>query len=94
MGDRIAHKKSSNKGVIISNYRTILLAVKWDGSSEYFYISPKDITLDKELIDVELTVKQELLRIAKLMLTISNKQEEYGNNRKLLVCIDALTALK
>jgi hypothetical protein len=94
VGDRVAHKKSINKGVIISNYRTTLLVVQWDTSSDYFYTSPEELKLDKELIDVELTVKQELLRIAKLMLTITARQEEYRHNRKLLVCIDALTALK
>jgi hypothetical protein len=105
VGDRIAHKKSSNKGVIISNYRTILLAVQWDGSSEYFYISPKDLTLDNSIVatndklkvtlevDITLNVKDELLNVVEQMLSILVKQKDYDSAKQLLECIKLLNNL-
>jgi signal peptidase I len=105
VGDRIAHKKSSNKGVIISNYRTILLAVQWDGSSEYFYISPKDLTLDNSIVatndklkvtlevDITLNVKDELFNVAEQMVSILVKYKDYDSAKQLLECIELLNNL-
>jgi hypothetical protein len=105
VGDRIAHKNSSNKGVIISNYRTILLAVQWDGSSEYFYISPKDLTLDNSIVatndklkvtlevDITLNVKDELFNVAEKMVSILVKHKDYDSAKQLLECIELLNNL-
>jgi signal peptidase I len=105
VGDRIAHKKSSNKGVIISNYRTILLAVQWDGSSEYFYISPKELTLDNSIVatndklkvtlevDITLNVKDELFNVAEQMVSILVKHKDYDSAKQLLECIELLNNL-
>jgi hypothetical protein len=109
VGDRIAHKNSSNKGVIICNYTTIytptLLAVQWDGSSEYFYISPKDLTLDNSIVatndklkvtlevDITLNVKDELLNVAEQMVSILVKQKDYDSAKQLLECIKLLNTL-
>jgi hypothetical protein len=105
VGDRIAHKKSSNKGVIISNYRATLLAVQWDGSSEYFYISPKDLTLDNSIaatkdklkvtleVDITLNVKDELFNVAEQMVSILVKHKDYDSAKQLLECIELLNTL-
>jgi hypothetical protein len=105
VGDRIAHKKSSNKGVIISNYRTILLAVQWDGSSEYFYISPKDLTLDNSIVatndklkvtprvDITLKLIDELLNVAEQKVLILVKQKDYDSAKQLLECIEMVLIL-
>jgi co-chaperonin GroES (HSP10) len=105
VGDRIAHKKSSNKGVIISNYTPTLLAVQWDGSSEYFYISPKDLTLDNSIIatndklkvtlevDITLNVKDELFNVAEQMVSILVKHKDYDSAKQLLECIELLNTL-
>jgi hypothetical protein len=105
VGDRIAHKNSSNKGVIISNYRTILLAVQWDGSSEYFYISPKDLTLNNSIVatndklkvtlevDITLNVKDELFNVAEQMVSILVKHKDYDSAKQLLECIELLNNL-
>jgi hypothetical protein len=109
VGDRIAHKKSSNKGVIICNYTTIytptLLAVQWDGSSEYFYISPKDLTLDNSIVatndklkvtlevDITLNVKDELFKVAEQMVSILVKHKDYDSAKQLLECIELLNNL-
>jgi hypothetical protein len=105
VGDRIAHKNSSNKGVIISNYRTNLLAVQWDGSSEYFYISPKELTLDNSIIatndklkvtlevDITLNVKDELFNVAEQMVSILVKHKDYDSAKQLLECIELLNTL-
>jgi hypothetical protein len=105
VGDRVAHKKSSNKGVIISNYRTNLLAVQWDGSSEYFYISQKELTLDNSIIatndklkvtlevDITLNVKDELFNVAEQMVSILVKHKDYDSAKQLLECIELLNTL-
>jgi co-chaperonin GroES (HSP10) len=105
VGDRIAHKKSSNKGVIISNYRTILLAVQWDRSSEYFYISPKDLTLDNSIavtndklkvtpkVDITLKLIDELLNVAEQKVLILVKQKDYDSAKQLLEHIELLNTL-
>jgi heat shock protein HspQ len=105
VGDRIAHKKSSNKGVIISNYRTTLLVVQWDGSSEYFYISPKDLTLNNSIVatndklkvtlevDITLNVKDELFNVAEQMVSILVKHKDYDSAKQLLECIELLNNL-
>jgi hypothetical protein len=105
VGDRIAHKNSSNKGVIISNYTPTLLAVQWDGSSEYFYISPKDLTLNNSIVatndklkvtlevDITLNVKDELFNVAEQMVSILVKQKDYDSAKQLLECIKLLNNL-
>jgi hypothetical protein len=105
IGDRIAHKNSSNKGVIISNYTPTLLAVQWDGSSEYFYISPKDLTLDNSIVttndklkvtlevDITLNVKDELFNVAEQMVSILVKQKDYDSAKQLLEYIELLNNL-
>jgi co-chaperonin GroES (HSP10) len=105
VGDRIAHKKSSNKGVIISNYKTTLLVVQWDGSSEYFYISPKDLTLNNSVVatndklkvtlevDITLNVKDELFNVAEQMVSILVKQKDYDSAKQLLEYIELLNNL-
>jgi hypothetical protein len=105
VGDRIAHRKSSNKGVIISNYRAILLAVQWDRSSEYFYISPKDLTLDNSIaatndklkvtpkVDITLKLIDELLNVAEQKVLILVKQKDYDSAKQLLECIEMVSIL-
>jgi hypothetical protein len=105
IGDRVALKKSSNKGVIISNYTPTLLVVQWDGSSEYFYISPKDLTLNNSIVanndklkvtlevDITLNVKDELFNVAEKMVSILVKYKDYDSAKQLLECIELLNNL-
>jgi hypothetical protein len=94
--DRIAHKKSSNKGIIICNYTTIytptLLAVQWDGSSEYFYISPKDLTLDNTATDYDTVgfpspVVNEILVE---MMSVLLRGKCFKEAKELIDCVEAI----